>query len=57
MDYLIINYDEMQEFVKEQIELTINRTLRSAKDEAISNIDDLFDKKGLKVKLEKGILK
>ncbi len=57
MDYLIINYDEMQDFVKEQIELTINRTLRSAKNEAISNIDDLFDKKGLKVKLEKGVLK
>lgn len=57
MNYVVISCEEMREFVKEQILLTKVRSLKSSINEAISNIDDLFDKKGIVAKLEKGELK
>jgi hypothetical protein len=57
MDYLVISYNDLEKFLKEQMRLARNRTLDSAVNEAISNMDDLFEKKGIKTKLEKGDLK
>ena len=57
MDYLVISYNDLEKFLKEQMRLARHRTLDSAVNEAISNMDDLFEKKGIKTKLEKGDLK
>ena len=54
MNYLVISYNDLEKFLKEQMRLARNRTLDSAVNEVISNMDDLFEKKGIKTKIEKG---
>ena len=57
MDYLVISYNDLEKFLKEQLRLTESRSIVSAANEALTNLDDLFEKKGIKTKLEKGDLK